>query len=72
MVKPSPKAVEVEAIRRLLSEAGPLVRELHVLSYALVMALASTPGEALTRKEIDALCGTSFRILNQAVSAEQG
>jgi hypothetical protein len=60
LVKPSPAAVEVEAIRRLLSQASPLVSESHALSYALVMALASTPGEALTRREIDALCQVAY------------
>jgi hypothetical protein len=46
LVKPGSTAVEVEVIRRLLLKAGRLVSESHGLSYALVMALASTPWEA--------------------------
>jgi hypothetical protein len=71
LVKPRPTAVEVEAIRRLLSQAGPLVRESHALSYALVMALASTPGEALTRREIDALCQVAYELQEKLTEALQ-
>ena len=46
---------EVEAARRLLSQAVPFVGESHALTYALVMALASTPREVFSREEIDAL-----------------
>ena len=36
----------MEAARSLLSQAVPLVGDSHALSYALIMALASTPREA--------------------------
>jgi hypothetical protein len=71
LVKPSPTAGEVAAIRRLLSKVGPLVSEAHALSYALVMALASTPGEALTRKEIDALCQVAYELQEKLTEALQ-
>ena len=71
MVEPSPTAVEVEAIRQLLSKAGPLVSESHALSYALVMALASTPAEALTSKEIDALCQVAYELQEKLTEALQ-
>ena len=51
-----------EADRRLLATAGPLVSESQALSYVLVMALASTPREALSRKEIDATCQVAYEV----------
>ena len=51
-----------ETDRRLLATAGPLVSESQALSYVLVMALASTPREALSRKEIDALCQVAYEL----------
>jgi hypothetical protein len=51
-----------EADRRLLATASPLVSESQALSYMLVMALASTPREALSRKEIDALCQVAYEL----------
>jgi hypothetical protein len=56
---------EVEAARRLLSQAVPLVGESHALSYALVMALASTSHEEFSREEIDALCQVAYELLNK-------
>jgi hypothetical protein len=56
MAQSSDHGLEVVAVRQLLSNADSLAGEAHALSYALVMALASTPSEALSRKEIDALC----------------
>ena len=71
MVKPGSTAVELEVIRRLLLNADRLVRESHALSYALVMALASTPGEALTSKEIDALCQLAYELQEKLTEALQ-
>jgi hypothetical protein len=56
---------EVDAARRLLSQAVPLVGESHALGYALVMALASTPHEQFSRDEIDALCQVAYELLNK-------
>jgi hypothetical protein len=60
---------EVEAARRLLSQAIPLVDESHALSYALVMALASTSHEEFSREEIDALCQVAYELLNKLTKA---
>ena len=56
---------EVDAARRLLSQAVPLVGESHALGYALVMALASTPHEEFSREERDALCQVAYELLNK-------
>ena len=53
----------------LLSQAVPLVGESHALSYALVMALASTPHEEFSREEIDALCQVAYELLNKLTKA---
>jgi hypothetical protein len=58
-----------EVDRRLLATAGPLVSESQALSYVLVMALASTPREALSRKEIDALCQVAYELQNKLTEA---
>ena len=60
-----PSHEEVNATRRLLSQAVPLVGESHALGYALVMALASTPHEEFSREEIDALCQVAYELLNK-------
>ena len=51
-----------EATRRLLTESVRLVSESHALNYALSMTLASTPRDALSREEIDALCQLSYEV----------
>src|SRR4029450_3961299 len=56
MAQSSDHGLEVETVRQVLANAASLVGERHALRYALVMALASTPSEALSRQEIDALC----------------
>jgi hypothetical protein len=48
--------------RSLLSQAVALVGESHALSYALVMALAATPRERLSHREIDALCQVAYEL----------
>ena len=64
-----PSHEQVEAARSLLSQAVPLVGESHALSYALIMALASTPHEAFSREEIDALCQVAYELLNKLTKA---
>ena len=53
----------------LLSRAIALVRESHALSYALVMALASTPRERFSHKEIDALCQVAYELQEKLTKA---
>jgi hypothetical protein len=60
---------ELEASRRVLAQACPLIGEAHALCYALVIALASTPREEFTRDEIDALCQLSHELLNKLSNA---
>jgi hypothetical protein len=48
--------------RSLLSQAVALVGESHALSYALVIALAATPRERFSHKEIDALCQVAYEL----------
>jgi hypothetical protein len=61
-----PRADETEAARRLvMARIQPLVSEAHALSYALVMALASTQHDELTRREIDALCQVAYELLEK-------
>jgi hypothetical protein len=60
---------EATATRRLLSQAVPLVGESHALSYALIMALASTPREEFSRAEIDALCEVAYELQNKLAQA---
>ena len=55
--------------RGLLSQAIALVGELHALSYALVMALASTPRERFSHKEIDALCQVAYELQEKLTKA---
>ena len=55
--------------RSLLSQAIPLVGESHALSYALIMALASTPHEAFSREEIDALCQVAYELQDKLAKA---
>jgi hypothetical protein len=63
------KQEEDEAARLLLSQAVSLVGESHALSYALVMALASTPREEFSREEIDALCQVAYELVNKLTKA---
>ena len=55
--------------RDLLSQAIALVGESHALSYALVMALASTPRERLSHVEIDALCQVAYELQEKLTKA---
>src|SRR5215471_6153505 len=49
----------------LLSQAATLLDESRALSYAVVMALAQTPREELSREEIDALCQLAYELQNK-------
>ena len=55
--------------RGVLSQAIALVGESHALSYALVMALASTPRERFSHKEIDALCQVAYELQEKLAKA---
>ena len=55
--------------RDLLSQAIALVGEAHALSFALVMALASTPREGFSHKEIDALCQVAYELQEKLAKA---
>ena len=55
--------------RGLLSQAIALVGKSHALSYALVMALASTPRERFSHKEIDALCQVAYELQEKLTKA---
>jgi hypothetical protein len=56
---------EVNGPHSLLSQAATLLDESRALSYALVMALAQTPREELSREEIDGLCQLAYELLNK-------
>jgi hypothetical protein len=58
-----------ESARGLLSQAIPLVGESHALSYALVIALASTSHEEFSREEIDALCQVAYELQKKLTKA---
>jgi hypothetical protein len=67
MTKHRPKGAG--AARRLLSQAISLVGESHALSYALVMALASTPRERFSDKDINALCQVAYELQEKLTTA---
>ena len=53
---------KLEAASRVLSQIVDSVAESQALSYALVLVLASTPREELSRQEIDALCQVAYEL----------
>jgi hypothetical protein len=53
---------KVEATSRVLSQIVDSVAGSQALSHALVLVLASTPREALSREEIDALCQVAYEL----------
>jgi hypothetical protein len=55
----------------LLSQAALLLDESRALSYALVMALAQTPREELSREEIDALCQLAYELQNKLTKTQE-
>jgi hypothetical protein len=55
----------------LLSQAALLLDESRALSYAVVMALAQTPREELSREEIDALCQLAYELHNKLTKTQE-
>jgi len=55
----------------LLSQAALLLDESRALSYAVVMALAQTPREELSRDEIDALCQLAYELQNKLIKTQE-
>ena len=55
----------------LLSQAALHLDESRALSYALVMALAQTPRQELSREEIDALCQLAYELLNKLTKTQE-
>ena len=62
---------EVNAGHSLLSQAALLLYESHALSYALVMALADTTREELSRDDIDALCQLAYELQNKLTNTQE-
>ena len=62
---------EVNAAHSLLSQAATLLDESRALSYAVVMALAQTPREELSREEIDGLCQLAYELLNKLTKTQE-
>jgi hypothetical protein len=54
-----------------VSQAALLLDEARALSYALVMALAQTPREELSREEIDALCQLAYELQNKLTKTQE-
>jgi hypothetical protein len=55
----------------LLSQAALLLDESRALSYAVVMALAQTPREELSREEIDALCQLAYELQDKLTKTQE-
>ena len=62
---------EVNEAHSLLSQAGVLLDESRALSYAVVMVLAQTPREELSRDEIDALCQLAYELQNKLTKTQE-
>ena len=62
---------EVNGAHSLLSQATVLLDEARALSYAVVMALAHTPREELSREEIDGLCQLTYELLNKLTKTQE-
>src|SRR5262245_36182192 len=62
---------EVNAAHSLLSQATVLLDESRALSYAVVMALADTPREELSREEIDGLCQLAYELQNKLAKTQE-
>ena len=62
---------EVNGTHSLLSQAGTLLDESRALSYAVVMALAQTPREELSREEIDGLCQLAYELQNKLTKTQE-
>ena len=62
---------EANGINGLLSQATTLLDESRALSYAVVMALAQTPREELSRDDIDGLCQLAYELLNKLTKTQE-
>jgi len=62
---------EVNAADSLLSQTKLLLDEARALSYAVVMALANTPREELSREEIDGLCQLAYELQNKLTKTQE-
>jgi hypothetical protein len=62
---------EVNGAHSLLSQAATLLDESRALSYAVVMALAQTPREELSREEIDGLCQLAYELQNKLTKTQE-
>ena len=62
---------ENNEVHSLLSQTALLLDESRALSYAVVMALAQTPREELSRDEIDALCQLSYELQNKLTKTQE-
>ena len=62
---------EVNGAHSLLSQATVLLDEARALSYAVVMALAQTPREELSRDEIDGLCQLAYELQNKLTKTQE-
>ena len=60
---------KLEAAWRVLSQVVDSVDQSRALSYALVMVLASTPRQALSGEEIDALCQVAYELQERLAEA---
>jgi hypothetical protein len=62
---------EVNAAHRSPLPSDFLLDESRALSYAVVMALAQTPREELSREEIDGLCQLTYELLNKLTKTQE-
>jgi hypothetical protein len=62
---------EINEAHSLFSQATTLLNESCALSYAVVMALAQTPREELSREEIDALCQLAYELHNKLTKTQE-
>jgi hypothetical protein len=62
---------EVDAAHGLLSQTALLLDESRALSYVVVMALAQTPREELSREEIDGLCQLAYELQNKLIKTQE-
>ncbi len=62
---------EANEAHSLLTQASVLLDESRALSYAVVMVLAQTPREELSREEIDALCQLTYELQNKLTKTQE-
>jgi hypothetical protein len=60
---------KLEAASRVLSQIVDSVAESQALGFVLAMVLASTPREALSREEMDALCQVAYELQERLAGA---